>query len=262
MLTLYHLQTSPYAEKARWALDYKGLAWTGKLLFPGTHHRVVRRVSGTSTVPVLVDSETGVPVTDSTDILHHLEAVAPEPPLFPDDSVEHERVVQLEDFFDESVARPVARYNYCFLSVHPPAFSAYFSMGLSPRQRLQAAMVRLLLPRMLVRFRKERELNPEAAARYRRQVGEACDRIEGWLEKGGGEYLVGDRFTAADLTGAAVLGPALRPEGSAWPLTAAELDCYPGGAEPAELAEYRRQLRERPAGKWVVAMWERHRARR
>ncbi len=36
MLTLYHINASPFAEKARWALAYKGLDWTS------------RRSSGTS----------------------------------------------------------------------------------------------------------------------------------------------------------------------------------------------------------------------
>jgi glutathione S-transferase len=121
---------------------------------------------------VLVDPDADAPVTDSTDILHYLEAVASEPPLIPDDPTEREQVLQMEEFFDESVARPVALYNYCFLSMRPAAFRAYFSMGLSRRQRFLVALIRPLLPHMLARFRQERDLSPEAAARYRRQLRE------------------------------------------------------------------------------------------
>jgi glutathione S-transferase len=35
MITLYQFQFSHYCEKARWALDYKGLAYAPKNLLPG-----------------------------------------------------------------------------------------------------------------------------------------------------------------------------------------------------------------------------------
>ena len=86
MLTLYHINASPFAEKARWALAYKRLDWTSELLMPGRHADVVESVAGTRTVPVLVDSEAAEPITDSTDILQYVEQLTAEPALFPDDA--------------------------------------------------------------------------------------------------------------------------------------------------------------------------------
>ena len=66
MLTLYHIHASPFAEKARWALDYKKLDWKSELLMPGRHADAVESVSGTRTVPVLVDSEAAEPITSAS----------------------------------------------------------------------------------------------------------------------------------------------------------------------------------------------------
>ena len=51
--------------------------------------------------------------------------------------------------------------------------------------------------------------NEEAVKRSRETIVDALDRIE--AERAGGDYLVGDGFTVADLTAAALLYPLVWP---------------------------------------------------
>ena len=256
MLTLYHLSVSHFSEKARWALDLKGLAFRSRPLVPGLHRLTVKRVGGGLTVPVLVDSDSGATVNDSTDILHYLDSLEPEPALFPEDPGRAARVLEIEEFFDESCARHVGRYLFGFLLQHPTYLRARWERGLSGRQRWSLA---LAMPLLRWRARRWMAADTESPQQHRAAILAACDRLEEWLAESGGEYLVGDELTAADLAAACILGPVARPPGSPWADTVGSAARMPAGYPPPELQEFRRQFGERPAAEWVLAMWARHR---
>src|SRR3954452_14164730 len=83
---LWHLKVSNYNEKARWALDYKGIPHVRRAAVPGSHAKVARRLSGGTTFPVLVLD--GKAIGDSTRIIEPLEARPRAPPLYPADPAE------------------------------------------------------------------------------------------------------------------------------------------------------------------------------
>lgn len=57
-ITLYQFPISHFCEKARWVLDYKGLAYQSKNLLPGFHIKSVKKVAAKSSVPILlIDGE-------------------------------------------------------------------------------------------------------------------------------------------------------------------------------------------------------------
>jgi glutaredoxin len=68
---LWHLKVSNYNEKARWALDYKGIPHIRRAEVPGQHAKLARRLTGESTFPVLVLD--GEAIGDSTRIIEALE---------------------------------------------------------------------------------------------------------------------------------------------------------------------------------------------
>jgi glutathione S-transferase len=79
-------------------------------------------------------------------------------------------------------------------------------------------------------------------------VDAALDRIE--QERQGRAYLVGDAFTVADLTAAAMLSPLLQPPEIQYPLRV-ELPPY--------LQDYRSALLQHPAMQWAAGIYRLHR---
>jgi glutathione S-transferase len=90
------------------------------------------------------------------------------------------------------------------------------------------------------------DVDAASAEVARGKILAAFDRIEAELEPSG--YLVGDRFTVADLTAAALLSPIVRPQ--EFPYRAfASLEPVAG----------RDALTVRPAFRWVAEIYRRHR---
>jgi glutathione S-transferase len=98
---LWHLKVSHYNEKARWALDFKGVRHVRRAVVPGAHPDVALRLTGVPTLPVL-DFD-GEAIGDSTRIIEALERRHPDPPLYPSDPDARRRALALEDFFDEEL---------------------------------------------------------------------------------------------------------------------------------------------------------------
>jgi glutathione S-transferase len=242
---LWQLQLSHYNEKVRWALDHKRIAHRRRSLLPGVHAVVTRRLTGTvDTTPVLTLD--GQSIGDSTQIIAELERRWPEPPLYPADPAERERALALEEFFDEEVGADVRRAVYHVLLDHPSVVLPLFTHG-------QPAAARLLLrgafPVLRVVMRRLLTVTPEAAEVSRERCVAAMERLESEIGRSG--YLVGDRFTVADLTAAALLYPAVLPPEFPYPL-ATEV--------PAEGRDFIESLGNRPGGQWVAEMYRRHRA--
>jgi glutathione S-transferase len=73
--TLYRLQACPFCERVVRKLDEYGLEYNSRFVEPLHSERdVVKRVSGSRTVPVLVDPETGATLTESANIVDYLDA--------------------------------------------------------------------------------------------------------------------------------------------------------------------------------------------
>src|SRR4029453_18677795 len=86
------------------------------------------------------------------------------------------------------------------------------------------------------------------AAESRRKVEAAIDRIEHELQPSG--YLVGDAFSVADLTAAALLSPVVLPR---------EFPYVFPSPLPESVQRYRDSLAGRRAGAWTEGMYRRHR---
>jgi glutathione S-transferase len=80
-LVLHMFAASHFNEKARWALDWKGLAHRRIAYLPCSHRLPIQRLSGQSQTPVL-EMEAAV-IAGSAQIIDALERTHPEPALFP-----------------------------------------------------------------------------------------------------------------------------------------------------------------------------------
>ena len=80
---LYTFTISHFAEKARWALDYKRIHYQEKRLVPGSHILIVKHMAPGTSVPVLRDD--GRVIQGSSAIIDYLDARTTERPLTPVD---------------------------------------------------------------------------------------------------------------------------------------------------------------------------------
>src|SRR5438046_1531673 len=239
---LWQFRFSHFNEKGRWALDWKGIAHVRRSLLPGFHVPRVLWMTGQKSVPVLVlDRET---IHDSTRIIERLERLRPEPALYPADDAARRRALALEDFFDEELGPHVRRALFHELLPETEFAAAAFTLGFGPgTQRLYRA----LFPALRVVMRADMKIDEARTARSREKVVAALDRIEAELGPSG--YLVGDRFSVADLTAAALFYPLVQPP--EFP--------YPWPPVPAWFDEYRATFAARPAFNWVAETYRRHR---
>jgi glutathione S-transferase len=97
VLRLYRIPHSTNAERVALALAHKGLEAESVWVDPADRSEV-RKVSGQTLVPVLVDGDEIV--ADSTRILGHLEQRFPQRPLFPEDTASRAEMELFVDWFD------------------------------------------------------------------------------------------------------------------------------------------------------------------
>jgi glutathione S-transferase len=246
--TLWQIDISHYAEKVRWALEYKGVDHGRRSLLPGSHIPIALALTrgAQPTVPVL--QLDGRSIGDSTEIIAALEAAHPEPPLYPIDAAERARAIELEDWFDENLG-PHTRLLPFFELIQEPELFAEIAAESVPGPLAKAKPVVGAYARAYTSIRWNAN-SEEDAVRARQAIVAAFDKLEAELEHGDGEFLVGDSLSVADVTAASLFYPiVVPPEGP--------LD--PNLPRPPALDRFREDLSNRRGFKWVEETFRRHR---
>lgn len=244
---LWHIGISHYSEKARWALDYKGVRHERRAPVPGLHIPLAFWLTRgrAATLPIL--ELDGRVISDSTAIIAALEHRHPDPALYPEDPADRARALALEDWFDRELGPYIRRVVFHEVGRDGASVS---EIAAQATPELSARLGGTVVPytRALTSLRYL-AASERGAERARNRVLAALDRLE--AELGGEEYLVGGRFTVADLTAAALLYPlALPSEGPR------VIDRMPEAYET-----FRASVRDRPGYRWVEEMFRRHRRR-
>jgi len=250
METAYRLITIPpshYCEKARWGLDLFELAFEEERHPPLLHYRASRGVGGGRTVPVLV-SDVGV-YPDSTEILQYLDGRHGNGsrlyPKQPDLRIE---VDELEELFDSKLGPHTRRIAYHHLLQHSRLLLDAVLSGASSFDR---SVFRLLLPLMRFLLRRGMRITPESTERSLGRVREIFSMVGDRLADGRA-FLVGEGFTAADLSFAALAAPVLLPRGYGAPL--------PSLADvPDSLLPLIEEFRGSEAGGFALRLYRDHR---
>jgi glutathione S-transferase len=244
---LWHIRISHYSEKARWALEHKGIEYRKMAPPPGAHMAVAGALTRgkTFTFPILqIDGDT---VGDSSEIIAELERRVPERPLYPEDRAELRRALELEDHFDENLGPAIRRFSWHYLTEDPDlvgkAFADDLPTYLSNNRVASAGASRVAAGFVRMRYKARDDAGAQAA---KQTVLKSLDRIE--AELGDDEYLVGDTFSVADLTAAALFYPLVAP-----PEGPAQIE------RPPALEDFREQQSSRPGFQWIAGIFARHR---
>jgi glutathione S-transferase len=246
---LWQIQISHYSEKARWALEYKGIDHVRRSPLPGMHIPISLWLTGGSNFTFPVLEMDGRRIGDSTAVIAALEEHRPEPPLYPEDPGERARALALEDFFDEE-AGPHVRGLAFYELINEPEMFADVASRMAPGPLAKSKTVAGLYARTYtsLRFGANKRDAAEAA---RVKIAAAMDRLDAELASSEGEYLVGDRFSVADLTAASILYPLVRPANGPLPTDT---------PSPPAFERFREGFSERPGFIWMEEMYRRHRA--
>lgn len=248
MLRLITIPISHFCEKARWALDRAGLSYREERHVQGVHRLVARRSGGGTTVPVLITPD-GV-LGESEEILDWVDQRLPaERRLLPSDGEKHAEVIRLCRRFDEILGPRGRRLIYVHMLSGPRELVLRFNNQGVPAW--EGATVRYgwpLISRFVVR---ELEITPGVEVEDESAVWSEFDLVAGLLSAGG-PYLCGERFSAADLTFAALSASVLAPPQYGVPLP--QPDALPGPT--AALIE---RARAHPAGTYAMRMFAEHR---
>jgi glutathione S-transferase len=105
-IKLIQMYASPWAERVRWALNFKNLPYEKQDYQPGVDEEAVKKLTGQAQVPVLLVDGTAIP--DSTAILNWLEKYKPLPTLMPASDRDRAQVMMWEELMD-GVLGPQAR---------------------------------------------------------------------------------------------------------------------------------------------------------
>jgi glutathione S-transferase len=242
--TLWHLELSPYSEKVRWALAYKGVAHELREPMPGLHQlRALALTRGRHRRLPVMDID-GRRVADSTAILEALEERYPTPALFPADGSDYARALAFEDFFDERLAPYMRSFMWHYaLRDTDAVIAALFSTPAPARERLLRSTMTLARPFV----RRDYRTSATDAEVARASIRIAMDHLEAELGPSG--YLVGNSFTVADLSAAALFTPLLAPPNRPF---------LPRSVAP-EIQDFRDELLARRGGAWVHEMYLAHR---
>jgi len=196
VITLIQIPFSHNCVKVRRALELKRLGFATRDIAP-MNREPVFAASGQRLVPAIVDD--GRAVSESTAILHYLEAIYPEPSLLPDDRALHADCWLVEDWADSAFMQMSRRMAY-WQTITTPGFieALWFPEARGLKRLLLARTARRVLSK---RFKLSTSRNARDEAETPRVTRLALDRL------GGRPYLFGDRVTVADVALAAMSAP-------------------------------------------------------
>jgi glutathione S-transferase len=235
---------SHYCEKARWALERCNVKYEEDGHLPLFHYIANRRAGANRTVPVVVDGDHLI--SDSTDIVAWADARKPGT-LIPTGDKRAEALA-LEEDFDQHLGPATRRWAYFHLLPRTD-LDHVITRGVPRWQQLALKAVRPIAVGMLKRGLK---IDAAGVERSRQKIEDGFAKVAARLADGR-RYLMGERFTVADLTFASLASPVLLPREHPFGLPQPEE--FPAG--PREQIE---AWRESVAGKFGMRLYAEHRS--
>jgi glutathione S-transferase len=241
---LFQFIHSHFNEKVRWGLDWKGVPHKRTTLLPGPHSPVIRKMTGQTQTPVLRIGK--CTAAGSGAIMLKLEKLFPERPLLPADDDAKARVLALQTEIDDRLGKAV---QFCGLALarHYPDYLCELMAWHLPwlKRRTYRALFPVILKKM------SSYLGLDEDGRFEAMSAEIKIMLDDIGEKSANSgFLVGGRFTLADLAAAAIMNPLAKP---------AECQVRWPEDTPGELADWQAEWKDHPACVWARQIAAAHR---
>lgn len=197
-MKLLEFPHSHYCEKARWALDYKGLAFQPVALLPGFHMLTVRKYAADTSVPLLLHNNQIV--QGSNEIITYLDRQYPEHLLTPTDAEQRQQCLDIEADMDTRLGLTIRQVLYSRLLAYPEFIRYCFT---HPMPRIKQMIFSLFYPALRYKIYNTYVISDAKVGLARREFDITMTELEKKLQ--GRQYLVGEQFTRADLSVASML---------------------------------------------------------
>jgi glutathione S-transferase len=244
---LVTIPISHFCEKARWALDRARIPYVEERHVQGIHIVYALRAGGGRTVPVLVSGD-GEAVPESAAIIRWADGrLDPADRLYPA-GAEGIEATRIEAWLDAGLGPDGRLWMY---EATLPVMDDLVPWIVDGTPRWERVALRSGSWAMAPFIRRYLGVSAANAAAARTQVDAVFDEVAGML-RDGRPYLCGDRFTAADLTFAALSAAVLIPAAYGSPLPPLE-------ALPAAMAAEVQRRRGHAAGVFAARLYEQHR---
>ena len=212
MLTLYQFPISHFCEKARWALDYKNLEHTKITLLPGLHVAKMKKMAGKSHVPVLKHNDHVV--QGSVKIIDYLDSAIAHKSLTPDEHHLKQQASEWENFADNKIGPQVRLVVYHILLDYPELVIPMFTQD---GPFYGPFLIKKMFPSLRKKMREYLNIDASHATKFNAELLKSVDDLANHYAKH--QFMVGDKFSRADLTAASLLAPIVMPDnyGINWP---------------------------------------------
>ena len=241
MLRLLTFSISHFSEKVRWSLDLSGLAYSERVLLPGPHMLVTRRLAPQTSVPILQHGDRAV--QGSSTILDYMEhelgvsRLAPEPAHATECS-------RLEALANKAFGLGVQQIFYATLLGER---SIVIDLWTQRAPSYGRTFYGLAYPVIAAAVRRMYRINAATVQHAKDRFRSAMDETDRALNDK--PYLLGDRLTRADITVASLLAPVCRPPEHLlrWP------------EMPEHTLGFVREFEARPTYQHVLKLYREHR---
>ncbi len=243
MIKLLEFPHSHFCEKARWALDYKGIPFESIAILPGIHIATILRYAPKTSVPVLLDG-TKV-VQGSAEITNYLEEKHPENPLIPTNKDLCLQAQNFEKDMDLKLGENVRTILYSSLLQHPEFLSYCFT---HPMPKSKQLIFKLMFPILRKKIYNAYVISDSHVAQAEDEFSAVMDQLETHFKHH--KFTVGDQFSRSDLALAALLSFIPMPKQHPFPWI--EL---PDGKAKVFVEQYSKH----PVSLWVVDIYKNYR---
>jgi glutathione S-transferase len=267
---LITIPISHYCEKTRWALARLNIPFIEERHMPPFHRFATRQIGkrsrmgvemeqqlspinrfvsqrvGGQSVPVLI-TKTDI-FTDSAKILDYLDTIATnEDKIYPIELEHRRKVDDLVRLFDTELAPAVRLWTYFYIMDYPRLVRSLWCQGVPWYERLLFPIVFKWMRSNVVQMYG---IDRRSANTATEKICEIFNTVD-LLLADGRNYLVGNKFSAADLAFATLAAAVVLPKG--YGVILPELSEF-----PSEMADRIQLWQSTSAGKFVLRLYREH----